>query len=297
MNTKIKSLFALAGTVVFFSILVIIARAAVSEVSPMLLLFIRMFVAAVAFLPFLLKSKVWQKPKINNLILVSLLSTINLVFFIWGIQYTSASTSQLIYAAQPILAIIVGTYIYKQKYSSLSIIGVLLGLAGLGIIIIHSAVDKGETIAGGIVGNIAVTIAMLGWFWYIMLSKKLSKYFSPIEIASVSVFVSLVVSVVLLFLQTVLTPIHIVLSWKAVLAGGYMGFFGTFLTYLFLQYSIKHLTTLTVNLTSYIQPIVVTGLAIIFLGEKLTASFSLGTLLIFAGIFLTTTLEVNKRRK
>lgn len=297
MNTKIKSLFALAGTVVFFSILVIIARAVVADVSPMLLLFIRMFVAAAAFLPFLLKSKVWQKPKINNLISVSLLSTINLVFFIWGIQYTSASTSQLIYAAQPILAIIVGTYIYKQRYSSLSIIGVLLGLAGLAIIIIHSAVDKGETIAGGIVGNIAVTIAMLGWFWYIMLSKKLSKYFSPIEIASVSVFVSLVVSVVLLFLQTVLNPIHIVLSWKAVLAGGYMGFFGTFLTYLFLQYSIKYLTTLTVNLTSYIQPIVVTSLAIIFLGEKLTASFSLGTLLIFAGIFLTTTLEVYKRRK
>lgn len=297
MNTKIKALLALGGTVVFFSTGVIVARAVVIEVSPMLLLFLRMLVAAVVFLPFIFKSIVWKKPKFKNLVLVSLLSTINVAFFLWGIQYTSASASQFVYATQPILTILISNYLLKERYPTRSFFGVGVGLIGIAFIIYQSAVEKGETITGSLVGNIAMVIAMSGWLWYILLSKKMSKFFTPMEISGISIFVSLLVSIVLLLLQTTIASIPIILSWKAIFAGIYMGFFSTFLTYILTQYAIKYLTSLTVNLTSYIQPIVVTILAIILLGERLTTSFSIGSLLVFAGIFLSTTLELYKRRK
>jgi len=297
MNIKIKALIALSGTVLFFSLLVIIARAMVVDVSPMFLLFLRMSVAAIAFSPFLLKSGVWKKSKFKILVIVSLLSTINLSFFIWGIQYTSASASQLIYAAQPILTILVSNYMLKEKYPTRSFVGVIVGLMGIIFIIYQSVAEKGETISGSFIGNIAIVIAMLGWFWYIMLSKKLSKYFTPVEIGSVSIFVSLAVSIVLLIFQIVLTTVPVHLTKEALLAGIYMGFFGTFMTYILMQYAIKYLTPLTVNLSSYIQPVVVMVLAIFLLGEKLTVNFLIGSILVLSGVLLTASLEVYKRRR
>ena len=74
-----------------------------------------------------------------------------------------------------------------------------------------------------------------------------------------------------------------------------MGIGGTFFTYLLLQYAIKHLSSLTVNMTSYIQPTLVAVLAIFFLHEKLTWHFVFGSLLVFLGVFLTVTSEFIRR--
>lgn len=297
MNIKLKALIALLGQVLFFAILVILARAYVSDVSPFLMLFLRMLFASIAFLPFLLRSRVWKKSGFNHLVLVSLLSTLNVVFFIWGIQYTSASASQFIYSIQPILTIIVSNLFLKQKYHLRSFIGVVIGLTGIGYILYQSAAEKGETISGGISGNLAIMVAMVGWFSYIMLSKSLSRKFSPSEIGSISVFTSLIVSIVLLLHQIFFSGIPFHLTSTAWLVGIYMGIFGTFLTYLLIQISIKYLSPLTVNLSSYIQPILVTVLAIIFLGEKLTLGFLIGSGFVLFGVFLTATLDVLSKRR
>jgi drug/metabolite transporter (DMT)-like permease len=72
----------------------------------------------------------------------------------------------------------------------------------------------------------------------------------------------------------------------------YMGLFGTFATYVLYQYAVKHLPSLTVSLTSYIQPITTATLAMIFLGERLTAPFIIGSMLVFAGIFLVSEIKL-----
>lgn len=297
MSSGIRSILALAVTVILFSLVVIVARAFVADVSPMLLLFIRMVTALIGFSPFLIKSKVFRKKNFSKLVGVSLLSTVNVVFFIWGIQYTSASASQLVYAVQPALTILVSFLFLHEKYPFRSFLGVVIGLLGVVYIVYQSAVEKGTTISGGLVGNLAIVVAMLGWFGYILLSKKISRYFSPLEISSVSVLVSLFVSIILLAYQTVVSHIVFRLNLTALLAGSYMGFFGTFLNYLLLQYAIRNLKPLTVNLTAYIQPITVAFLAILLLGEKMTVQFLLGSILVFAGVFLSVTIELYQRNK
>lgn len=297
MSTKLKALIALLATVVLWSFSVVIARATVTEFHPMTLLFGRLLVAAISFAPFFMERQPWKHYAFSKLIGVSLLSTVNLSFFMWGIQYTSASASQLIYAAMPILIIIVSALILKEKYPTRRIVGVLVGLAGIVYLVYLSAIEKGTTISGSLIGNLAIVVAMLGWMSYILLSKKLSKIFSPIEIGSVSIMVSFVVSIPLFLWETVRLRLPLHLSGDGILAIIYMGFFGTFLTYLLYQYAIKHVSVLTASLTSYIQPITTALLAIILLGERLTIGFIFGAILVFLGIFLATTLEMYHRRK
>lgn len=294
---KIIGLLALAGTVFFFSILVIVARAYVGDVSPMMLLFLRMLFASLAFLPIFINSQVWKKKKFRTLIAVSLLSTVNVAFFMWGIAYTTASASQLIYAAQPMLNLLVSNYIIKdRRYPIYSYVGVIVGLIGLGLILYQSSIGRIETISGNIVGNLLIVIAMLGWFLYIMLSKRLSKDFSPLELSSTAVYASLVATTILLLFQMVFIKIPIHFSFGGIIGAVYMGLFGTFLTYILMQIAIKKLSTLTVNLTSYVQPLFVSLLAIIFLGEKLTIVFVVGSVFVLLGVFLTATLEMYNRR-
>lgn len=297
MKAKYKALLALLATVFLFSIHVVIVRSEVSRTSSMFIFFLRMLVASVCFLPFFIARKVWKKPKFGKLMAISLFSSVNLAFFMWGIKYTTASASQMIYAAQPILTIFVANYFLKEKYTRKTILGVLLGFAGIIFIIYSSAAEKGETITGSLIGNFGIVIAMLGWLSYVLLSKKFSKYFSPIEIGSTSILVTLPISFMLFIVQQTFWQPVITISNRLFLISLYIGFFGTFLTYILIQYAIKILSPLTVNLSSYVQPIVVALLAGIFLSEKMTWSFLFGGMLVFLGVFLTATMEFYRRRK
>ena len=297
MVQKLKSILALAVMLFLFAVLVILAKIYASSVPSMFLLFLRMSFAGLIFLPFLVKARIWRKERFGQLAAVSFLSTINVVFFMFGIEFTSASASQLIYAAMPIMTIIISSLLYREKYDIKTVAGVFIGLIGIFYIIYRSAIEKGETISGGLFGNLMILIATFGWLFYILFSKKISKSFTPAEIGGTSVMVSFFSSIILLVVQLSITGRQMVLDRNILLATFYMGIGGTFFTYLLLQYAIKHLSSLTVNLTSYIQPALVALLAIFFLNEKLTLHYIFGSLLVFLGVFLTVTIEFMRFKK
>ncbi|OGG05747.1 hypothetical protein A3D05_00900 [Candidatus Gottesmanbacteria bacterium RIFCSPHIGHO2_02_FULL_40_24] len=295
MAEKYKAVFSLGITVTLFAFLAIIAKSLVADTPSVIVLFLRMVFAFFAFLPFLLKSKVWRKKHFKDLIFTSVFSGINVTLFMTGIEFTSASVSQLIYAAMPVLTILSGLILFNQKFSKTRVTGVVIGLLGIVFIIFRSAVEMGETITGSLSGNLLITIAMLSWLTYVLRSKKLSAYFRPVEIGSVSVTVGLIISILLLAIRLLINQTVPALSLPLLLGALYMGVLGTFITYILLQYAIKILSPLTVNLTAYIQPIITTFLAVIILGEKLTVNFIIGSLFVFMGIFLTVTMEFINR--
>lgn len=297
ISIKIKALFYLLATVLLWSIHAIISRTLVQEVAPMFLSLLRMGIAAILFLPFIIKNRPWKKPKFNLLLAVSMLSAGNILFFIWGVQYTTASASQLIYAAIPILLVFINIFILKEEISWGKIIGVLLGIGGLSYIVYLSSRDMGMTIVGDLKGNLAILVAMICWTAYILFSKKLSRFFSPMEIGGISVMIAFILNLPLAIIEYYIFKQNIIWNWQILSGAFYMGAFGTFLAYIFYQSAIKSVSSLTIGLSSYIQPITTAILASIFIGEKLTANFIWGSALVFSGIFLTTTLEIYKRRK
>lgn len=297
ITTKVKAFFYLLATVMLWSVHAIVSRELVQEIAPMFLSLLRMGIAAILFLPFILKSRPWKKPKFNLLLSVSALSAGNVLFFIWGVKYTTASASQLIYAAIPIIIVFINIFIFKEKVSWGKIIGVLLGIGGLFYIVYLSSRESGTTIVGDLKGNLAVLVAVMCWTAYILFSKKLSRFFSPMEIGGISVMTAFVFNLPLAVFEYFVFKPNIIWNWQIFSGVFYMGAFGTFLAYIFYQYAIKSVSPLTIGLSSYIQPVTTAILASIFIGEKLTASFLFGSTLIFSGIFLTTTLEIYKSRR
>jgi drug/metabolite transporter (DMT)-like permease len=296
MNIKLKALVALTIPIFLWSSMVVVARVTVETIHPLTLLFSRLFFAALPFFPFLLKSKPWKRKFFSSLLMMSFLTTINFTFFLLGIQYTSASASQLIYAAVPVLILILNITIFRETHAARKILGVLIGFLGLMLIIYLSAIEKGTTITGSLMGNLLVIIGMVSWVFYLLMSKRIQKYFTPVEIGGISIVVSFLVSIPLFLFEVFVLNLHSKIDPNGIFAVFFMGFFGTFLSYLFYLHGLSYVSALTASFTSYIQPIVTAILEIILLGEKLTLGFISGSGLVFIGVFLATTLEFLHRR-
>lgn len=294
ISIRQKAFIALLATVLLWSFSVVITRGTVLNFPPMSLFFYRMAVAAIIAIPFIFSQKTWRKKGFLHLVFISLFSTVNIAFFIWGIQYTSASASQLIYAFMPILIVLIDIFYHKIRHPIRKIIGIALGFAGILMIVYLSIIEKGQTITGSFKGNMAVVIAMTGWLFYILLSKKIPKSFSPIEISSISIMTAFLAAIPLMFLEIKSMGFIPSINLNVLLAVIYVGFCGTFLTFILYQYAIKQVSALTVSLSSYIQPITTAIVAIIFLGERLTVYFVIGSIMVFLGIFLASTLELVK---
>lgn len=297
MSNKIKALGALLLAVILWSFLAVISRWVVETISATTLNFLRLGVATLAFLPFFIANKPWEKSKFISLLITSLFACVNFIFFMIGLQYTSASAGHLIYVISPVLVLLVTVFLFREKINQTKIIGVTLGLVGVLFIIFLSAAEKGTTITGTEKGNLLVLVAVAGWVSYILASKKLSKYFSPAEISSTSIIVSFIISTFVFILQQISSPVQMNFSYQQIVAIVFIGFFGTFLTFFLYQYSIKHLSTLTASFSSYIQPITTALFEIIFLSEKLTMGFIIGGILVFSGVFLASTLDLYHGRK
>lgn len=127
-----------------------------------------------------------------------------------------------------------------------------------------------------------------------------AKSYHPLTITGVSLFVSAVFFLLLLFLlphkpifPSLLTPINIFTAL-------YLSILVTIVPYILHQWAIKHSSATTGALTAYIQPVfgfVING---ILLGEVITGGFFAGSLLVFIGTFLATgtqILQMIKRRE
>jgi drug/metabolite transporter (DMT)-like permease len=294
---NVKAFTALIVTTLLWSLMAVISKYAVSSITGVTLLFLRMLIASIAFAPIFFYVKPWRKPHFKQLVAISTFSALNMTFYLLGIQYTSASASILIYAAMPILIIIASAVLYKKKYDSQKMVGVGVGFIGLLYIMYLSSLEKGTTISGSLHGNILVIGAMLSWTIYLLLSKKLSKFFTPLEIGSTSILWAFIIALGIFLFQSIGKPFSIQLNINIILAALYIGLCGTFLTYILFQYAIKHLSSLTVSLSNYLQPIATTFFAILFIGEKLTPHYIIGSLIILGGVLLSSDIQILHKRK
>jgi len=110
----------------------------------------------------------------------------NQVFFLVGLNRTTPINSSLIMLVNPIMAIVFGVIILKEKLLAKRLAGVLIGLTGTAILILG---DSGFSIGGGsVVGDIMILINATSWALFLVTMKKMmsKKAISDIEAAGIS---------------------------------------------------------------------------------------------------------------
>lgn len=265
------------------------AKILLKSFDPFTAAFFRFFVASVVILPFFLKERRQQKLSLLPLVPLALLSTGNITFFYWGLRTTTANATAIIYTIVPLVVALAAPKLINEQVTLKKLVGIILGLVGALFIAILPAVERGQHISGDLGGNLLVLVAVLCWSGYTIGSRHMlsSKRTTPIAMTAVSIFVSTVIFAI--FSMSRWQPTYVAsLTATNIAIIFQLGILVTVATYLLLQWAIKHSSATTASLGHYLGPVFAVSFNIFFLGERLTAGFVIGSVVVLTGVFLAT---------
>lgn len=206
---------------------------------------------------------------------------VNQMLFVKGLTMTSTIHAALLMLSTPILISVFAFWWLKEKFSSWNAIGLLLGIGGALLLILYRD-PHGIASAKG---DLLILINAISYAIYFILVKPLMTKYSPLHV------IRWVFTLGFLFILPFSWNEVASIEWPKVhinhwAALGSIVFFGTFLTYSFNTYGLKHLGAATTGSYIYTQPIFAAMIAALFLNEQFSWEKIIAALLIFGGVYL-----------
>lgn len=215
---------------------------------------------------------------------------LNQLLFFRGLSLTTATNTSLLAVTIPIFTILISSLIGNDRLNWKKIVGIISAACGV-IYLIDPA--KASFSSATTLGDIFIILNSLCYAVYVAVSKRLiSKYGALKSIAWLFIFGSLVnVPVGIYFLRTVEISNVSAAAWIALAA---IVIFPTILAYYWNAWALARVEPSIVAVYIYLQPLIGTISAIIFLGEKFSVRLLTSAALIFIGVFLVTRRKINR---
>jgi drug/metabolite transporter (DMT)-like permease len=276
-------------TAIFWGGTFVAGRSLAQNVGPFSAAFFRFAVASVilVFLTWKVEGKfsVLKKKQVLPVLLLGLTGVFcyNLFFF-KGLKLIEASRAAIIIANNPIFIALFSAVFFKEKLNSLKITGILVSVSGA--IIVISRGNLLGIIEGNLgLGEFYIFLCVLSWVIFSLLGKAVMVDLSPLS----SVTYSSIAGTILLIAPALGEGLghciyYSISDWWNIF---YLGFFGTVLGFVWFYEGINCIGPTKAGLFINFVPISAILLAFLILGEPLTFSLLIGTLLVSTGVYLT----------
>ncbi len=255
-------------------------KIATPELGPIALVNIRLAVAGLIFIPFLIQNKYLKhfKSNIKNILVLSIVNTaLPFSLFAFASLESSSNMLSILNGTTAIMAVVISTIWLKVKLNVYQIMGVFVGLFG---IIVLANPDN-------IYISTKATIFCLGAAFCYALSANYIQKFAHKTNTTVLIGWSLVIASILLIPLTLLNLPSQFPSPKVIFSILWLGVISTgiaFLGYVRLIEKIGAVKTATV---AYFIPVFGVIWGYIFLSEPITLQILIGMMLILTGIIFT----------
>ncbi|PJA23217.1 hypothetical protein COX59_01065 [Candidatus Beckwithbacteria bacterium CG_4_10_14_0_2_um_filter_47_25] len=287
---RFKKLLILLAAAITGSGIPVFSKIVLQTLNPEEMMTIRLFVAWLVFLPWVWKSLPKKFSDWLAISLVTLPAVINMVLFANGVQFTSATMAQLIYAFSPIVAAVIVVIIGQEKLTRGKISGIAIGFFGMMILLVPSInLQTANTLIGNLKGNGLLLIGMICWTIYTIASKPLNNRFAA-QIISFNLLVNGFLANFILGGFRIFSPEKLgqipLSTWGWIVYLSVVCSIGFFSLY---QLSIKLTSAVTTSIMHYLTPVFTFIWAAGLLRESLNWFIVLGGGLTIAGAYLTTT--------
>jgi len=225
-----------------------------------------------------------QRKDIGKLALLSLFGvSINQSLFVKGMSLTSPISGAIIMITSPLLVLILGNIILKEKITWLRVSGVVIGLGGAALLILSNTVQSNKS--DDPLGDLFIFINALSWGLFLVLVKPLMQQYHTIT----------VLKWVFLFGSFILIPLGFsgiqAIDWPALTGHTWFNIMFvvigvTFIAYLLNIFALKTLSPSVVSAYIYLQPLMAAGIALYLGKDELTWQKVLSAVLIFAGVIM-----------
>jgi drug/metabolite transporter (DMT)-like permease len=270
----------------------IAARVIAGDVGPYSAAFMRFAVASVLLIPLLWKEEgVLPAVKGKQIIFLLLLGMTGAfaynIFFLKGMKLVEAGRAAVITANNPIFIALFAAIFFKEKLTWVKIAGIVLSVAGALIVI--SKGSPGSILAGNVGwGELLIFGCVASWVAYSLIGKAVMTDLSPLAAVTYSCVAGAALLLIPACQEGVTTGLFrfSVVDWFGIL---YLGIFGTVVGFVWFYQGIKAIGPTKAGQFINFVPVHGIILASLVLGEHVTLSLLVGTLLVVCGVYLTNT--------
>ena len=268
-------------------------KIALNVIPPFTFIFIRFCLAFIVLLPLFLKQikikNIRKNIKKRQVIIISLLGALNIMFAALGIQRTLPSMSQMLYSTVPVFTSLFSYIFLNQGLSRKQASGLLIGLVGVSIIILSPLLKQNIKSGGSLLGNLLVFLAVISYSIYTVISKRAQENTPSIIIMMSVILATLIIQLFMIPFELSIRPIHIIISsldMKTIIAVLYVGLIGTAAYHFLYLRLIKSTSPLIASLVLYLQPIFTIFISMILIKDKLNTAFIIGSGFALLGAYL-----------
>jgi drug/metabolite transporter (DMT)-like permease len=285
-------------TTLFWSGNFVLSRGMNAEIPPLTLSFWRWAVALLilsffAFKHLYIQREIALKHK-NFIIIQGILGVTGFNSLVYlALQSTTAINAVLVNSCIPVIIAIISWGLYNERLSLRQCVGVSISFCGVMLII------SGGNLATLVrlqfnSGDVLVFIAAVFWALYSANLKKYPQELHPFAYLTAIVIVGLI-ALLPFYILELASGKTMVLSVNSVITIIYVALFASVLAFIFWNRAIADLGANIAGPFIHLMPVFSTILAVIFLGESLTATHLQAIPLIFGGILLTTFRQKKKK--
>ena len=208
----------------------------------------------------------------------------NQILFFEGLSLTTATNTSLLAVMIPVFTVLVSSLIGNDKLTWRKVCGI--AVAGAGVVYLidpAKASFSSETTRG----DVLIILNSLSYGIFVAVSKKLISFYGALKSITWLFLFASVINVPLGFfsLQAVELGEVGLAAWAALLA---IVIFPTILAYYWNTWALARVAPSMVAVYVYLQPLIGSVLAVLFLGERWSYRVFVAMILIFLGVFLVT---------
>jgi drug/metabolite transporter (DMT)-like permease len=266
----------------------IVAKIALRELPPLLVIGIRSALAALAILPvYWWESRGrnggrWTRQDLPVLIGLGLFGVaLNQLFFVLGMSRTSVAHAALIIGLTPVLVLMIASAARLETLSAGRLLGMFTALAGVVLLQTGAGRGSGATLAGD-------AFIFLGAFTFALFTvggKRVAHNFTSITLNTFAYAAAGLALAPVTLWKAASFPFENVsaTAWASV---AYMALVASVLCYLIYYHALTWIPASRVAAFSYVQPLLATVIAIPTLGERPTGALVAGGVLVLAGVII-----------
>ena len=266
-----------------------LVKFSLKEIPPLPFNGLRLPLAALILVIWLLVVEGNLKVKKEHLLKIILLSivgyTIYQYAFIYGIDYTTASNTALIFASTPILITLLSAFFKHEKIKAVGWIGIILGFVGV-YLIISGKSGAFKLSSQTLKGDLFTLLAVFLWALFSVSAAPLLKVYSPLKFTTLTTAIG-----TLLFfpftihgLKTLDFPGISFRAWFCLIFSGVMALAVGLIIWFF---SVQRVGNSQTAVYSNLSPVFAVISAWLILSEALHPTLIIGAVIILTGIFFT----------
>jgi len=267
----------------------IATKIAVSEISPIAVVWVRFAIGIPILFGAVLMRKQFAFPKGGEWLYFALLGFLGIAFHQWlqsnGLKTAQATTTAWIVATSPAFIAVLGWLAIKERLTALQSFGIALSMVG--VLVVVSKGDLRSILGGrfGSVGDFLILISAVNWAVFSILSRRGLKQHPSTMLTLWVMTIGWLITTAAFVAGRNYTEIPAITArgWWALL---YLGVFTTGLAYIAWFDALGQLPAAQTGAFLFIEPLASMGVAAIVLNEAVTLASVLGGAVILLGIWL-----------